>query len=110
MGYSKDQLTDLLKEAQTKVLANDPTLQKYSIVFNTDDESKGIGIHDDGIRLLGAPIGSSEFKLQYMQDIFQQVKDDWTKVQEIEPDSKKRLDLLRYCLNPESRRCYSRYC
>jgi len=100
MKHSKTQLTKLLQEAQTKALANDPTLNKYRIVFKTDTNSEGIGIHDDGIRLLGAPIGSAEFKLQYMRETFRQAKDDWAKVQTHVSDPKKRLDLLKYCLNP----------
>ena len=90
-----------LKDAQRVVLEQHPNLSEYSIPVGYNDADKGVKIigKEGGIRLLGAPIGSEAFKIQYMRDIFTKVKEDWQKVLEVEKNLKRRLHLLKFCLN-----------
>jgi hypothetical protein len=99
-GLNKEEMTRELEHAQTEILRGDRSLQKYRIIFRDTNESKAIDIRDDGIRLLGVPIGLADFKLQYMRNIFREVKQDWEKVKAKVLNPKRRLDLLKHCLNP----------
>ena len=100
-GCDRVTLRKRLKDAQRVVLEQHPNLSEFSIPVGYNDEDEGVRIigKEGGIRLLGAPIGSEAFKIQYMRDIFTKVKEDWKKVLEVEKNPKRRLHLLKFCLN-----------
>ena len=95
-GLNKNDMIQAMEDAQNDILRDNHnySLRPYRINF------RALNISNDGIRLLGVPLGSTDFKIQYMEDVFQTVKEDWQKVLAKVSNHKWRLDLLKYCLNP----------
>ena len=100
-GCDEITLRKRLKHAQKEVLSQHPELKGYTIPMDGYDADETVTVvgREGGIRLLGAPIGSEAFKLQYVKDIFTKVKEDWQKILKVEFNSKRRLHLLKFCLN-----------
>ena len=66
-----------LEKVQQEIIAEDPSLGPFAFISSCKSDGITVIGGSGGFRSLGGPIGSDDFKLEYIKETWEKTKRDW---------------------------------